>query len=398
MRRSTSLTRALGAGALIAAAAAQVLVYVPADAPRLDILGALAAALVLTIAWALTCRTAPPLAAAGPAPPDIAETHETNEAHETNGAHETHETYEAPKAPAIPAIPAQLPGLRGDLGRTLGTALIAAAPITLAWLAIRSTGILDAALFGIVAAITLKLTSAMRRAMVSDTERTRLKVLIEDAAAGEVHGIRVRAGQPQHLRYSERGDRPGSVSVSNDYFLTLHDAKGEEIPLAVDRLRVAELSRAGTLLTDRDGWLIWPRRHKLIEDAQPVAFVADHDGSTILGLTAPSEVTHRSDTASARDPHPTSRDRTARALPRTTKFRTPIHGPIAGGALLAALLCAPVLLLDKDDLSGFLSWPLCVLAGAALLTGVSRGTSATLDCTVADAEWTVREESDPDIT
>ncbi|MYW68746.1 hypothetical protein GTY65_32405 [Streptomyces sp. SID8379] len=381
MRRSTLLTRALGTGALAAAATSQALVHLPADAsgPRLDIVGALAAAAVLTAAWALACRTAPPLKPEPALPPRA----------------------------GIPPIPARLPRPDPDVGRAVGAVLIALAPVTLARLAMRDgTSFVDMFLFFLILFGTLKLATGMRRSTSPKDERAKVKVLIEDAAAGEVHGVRVRAGRPQLLRYSERGDRPGTVSVSRAYHLALfeltEDAEGEvgagdEVPLAVDRIDIAELARAGTLLTGSEGWLVWPRRYKLIEGAQPVAFVADRDGATIMGLTDPAEVTYRTATASARDPRRTSRERSARRLRRNAKFRTPIHGPIAGGALLAALLCLPVLLVDRDALSGLISWPLCVPAGAALITGVLRGTSATMDCVVADAEWTVREESDPEI-
>ncbi|MET7924430.1 hypothetical protein ABZT43_10645 [Streptomyces sp. NPDC005349] len=151
-------------------------------------------------------------------------------------------------------------------------------------------------------------------------------------------------------------------------------------------------------MSGAQGWLMWSRRYKLIESMQPVAFVADHDGTTILGLTNPAEVTYRTATHSARDPRPTTRDRRARPLRRNAKFRLPVHGPIAAGALLASLLCLPALLLGTDGLPALFAWLLCGLAAAAFVYGVLRGVGANTDSVVKDTEWTVRDEQDPSIT
>ncbi|MET7924428.1 hypothetical protein ABZT43_10635 [Streptomyces sp. NPDC005349] len=104
MRRSTLLTRALGTGALAAAATSLALVYVPVtpSAPRLDTVGALAAGAILTAAWALACLTAPRLKAPVTSPPA-----------------------------EPPALPAQLPSPPRDLGRATGATLIALTPCTL---------------------------------------------------------------------------------------------------------------------------------------------------------------------------------------------------------------------------------------------------------------------------
>ncbi|MFR9799116.1 hypothetical protein ACL02U_24965, partial [Streptomyces sp. MS06] len=89
--------------------------------------------------------------------------------------------------------------------------------------------------------------------------------------------------------------------------------------------------------------------------------------------------------------------RKAKALPRNAKFRPPVHLPILGGGVLATLLCLPVLLVAKSSMPGPLAWLLCALAVAALLTGVTGGTSAMLDALLRDTEWTVEDEADPSI-
>ncbi|RVU27443.1 hypothetical protein EOT10_09780 [Streptomyces antnestii] len=366
MRRSTLLTRALGTGALATAATSLALVYVPVttSVPRLDIVGALAATAVLTAAWALACLTAPRLT-----------------------------TPDTPPPAEPPALPSQLPAIPRDFGRATGAVLIALTPCTLAWLAMRGGTFIGSFLFFLTLFGTLKIATFLRRSASPKAFRDKVRVLIEDAAAGEVHAVRVRVGRPLLLRYSERGDRPGQISVTQEYSLLLHDASGDEIPLATTE--VSELARAGELLSGTQGWLMWSRRYKLIESMQPVAFVADRDGTTILGLTNPAEVTYRTATHSVRDPRPTTRDRRARPLRRNAKFRLPVHGPIAAGALLASL---PALLLGTDGLPGLLAWLLCGLAVAAFVTGVLRGVSATADCVVKDTEWTERDEQDPSIT
>ncbi|MFD8571381.1 hypothetical protein [Streptomyces sp. NPDC059639] len=368
MRRSTLLTRFLGAGALLAAAAGLALAYGGFDtsAPRLDVLGCLAASAVLTAAWALACRVAPHLPP--PAAPDPAR--------------------------EVPAIPARLPSYVRDFGRATGTVLIVFSPIVLARLAERN-GLFGAVFFLLVLFITLKFAFSLRKDVSPKEGRAKLKVLIEDAAAGEVHAIRARVDRPLVFRYHERGDKPGKLSTTQQYCLALKDAKGEEIPLMLAER--TETARAGAALSGTEGWLLFSPRYKLIEGTQPAAFVADHDGTTVLGLTNPEEVTYRTATAAARERRPTSRDRATRKVPRTAKFRLPVHGQIAAGALLATLLCLPVLLLDTDDVPGLVAYPLCILAGVVLMWAVLRGVGETQHTILEDTEWTVREESDPEI-
>ncbi|MER5951128.1 hypothetical protein ABT127_34340 [Streptomyces sp. NPDC001904] len=368
MRRSTLLTRALGAGALLAAAAALALAFAGLDtsAPRLDVVGCLAAAAVLTAAWALACRVAPPL------PPPAA----------------------ADPASEVPAIPARLPSDVRDAGRATGFVLVALSPVVLARLAERN-GLFGAVFFFTVLFLTIRFAWSLRTDVSRKEARAKYKVLVEDAAAGEVHAIRARVDGPLVYRYHERGDKPGKLSTTQQHCLVLTDAKGEEIPLGTgDRTEVA---RAGAVLRGTEGWLLFARRYKLIEGRQPVAFVADHGGTTVLGLTNPEEVTYRTATAAARELRPTSRDRATRKVPRTAKFRLPVHGRIAAGALLASLLCLPVLLLDTADVPGLVAYPLCILAGVALIWAALNGAGEVQHTILRDTEWTVREESDPEI-
>ncbi|MFR9800656.1 hypothetical protein ACL02U_32895, partial [Streptomyces sp. MS06] len=249
-------------GSLVASAAALVLVFARYDAPspRLGIVGAVAAALVLAGAWALACRVAPPLA--GPAKAPTGDTE---------------------------SVPAALPAPFRDPGRTAGAVLLALTPVTLARLA---GGTEPTALEGVgmllVLIVTLKVVGPLRKATSQKDERRRLKVLIEDAKAGEVYGLRVRAGRPTYVRYSERGDKPGEVSVSHFTTYAFQPLQGgEDIPLGTAR---SELARAGVLLGGEEGWLILPKRWKLIEGALPVGFVADHGGVALLGLTTPGSL------------------------------------------------------------------------------------------------------------
>ncbi|MFJ8828362.1 hypothetical protein ACIREE_42525 [Streptomyces sp. NPDC102467] len=371
MRRSTLLTRALGTCVLAATATAMALVYVRSTkpAPRLDLVATLAAAVVLTAAWALACRSAPPLTAPTPASPAPA------------------------RDAATPPIPSRLPALTRDFGRATGTVLILLAPVTLARLAMRGSDLFGAILYLLVIVITYKAVRALSKATSQRGDRAKLRVLIKDAAEGEVYAIRVRAGRPLHLRYHERGDGPGKLRTTYDNCLALFDARGREVPLIADR---AELARAGAVLADSEGWLLFALRHKLIEEMQPAAFVADRDGTTLLGLTPPDS-SYRTATATAQKPLPTSRDRATRPVPRVAKFRLPVHGQIAAGALVAALLYLPMVLIDRSELSGLIAYPLALLAGAALATGVLRGVGETMDCLLKDTEWSVREEWDPEI-
>ncbi|WP_329119612.1 hypothetical protein [Streptomyces sp. NBC_01465] len=362
MRRSTPLVRTLGSGALAASATAIALVFVRhgAPTPRLDLLGALGAALVLTAGWALACRTAPVLKRSAP---DVV-------------------------GGDTPAIPSQLQLPAHKFGERVSVALLALAPLTLIALATGSGSLAGPALFGIFLIITLKCYAVVRKSMTDPEERRKLRVLVADAATGEVHAVRAHAQPPLHVRYSERGSKPGVASVSHHHCLpVLHD--GREIPLVADR---SELASVGEQLSHTDGWLIWPGRSKLIEGSLPVAFVSDN-GRTFMTLTPREELERHHGPL-----QPTTSSRTSQRLTATAGFRPVVHFPFLGGILLAALICLPLLLSGPDDLPSGLPWLLWALALAAIGAGTWRGVDGYLPAALADTEWTEREESDPDIT
>ncbi|MFE7712717.1 hypothetical protein ACFU6I_44935 [Streptomyces sp. NPDC057486] len=366
MPRSTLITRASAAAALACAAVALVLVFARYDAParRWDILAALGAATVAAGGWALACRTAPPLRTASPAA--------------GQGT-----TYSPPPLPRKLPLPAR------DAGRATGAILIVLTPFTLTRLAAGTKGgILSGLLIILVFIVTVKALGFARRQVSQADIQRKLRVLAEDADRGELHAVRVRVGEPVRMRYLKRGSKPGELDVTQFHWLVLR--KGErEVKLAAPP---EEVGRAALRLGDQEGWLIWPERWKLIEAELPAAFVAD-SGEILMGLTDPDEAHPYLKGAL----HTAPGDRTIRRLPRTAKFQAPVHTPILGGALLAALLTAPVLYFGSDDMPAALSWLLCALAAAAIVIGAIRGTREATRSLPEGLSWTVVEESDPSI-
>ncbi|MGW3245535.1 hypothetical protein [Streptomyces sp. NPDC001070] len=362
MRRSTLMTRGFGGGALACAAVALALVFVRYDAPapRWDILTALGASAAAAGAWALACRLAPRLR---PAPSDS-----------------------QPAAP--PPLPRRLPMPARDAGRTTGAVLLIVTPFFLTRLAAGTGGVLAGVLIILVFVLTAKTLQFARRQTTQADIRAKMRVLSEDAGRGELHAVRVRAGEPVRMRYLKRGDKPGQLDVTQFHWIVLQEG-GREIRLAGP---VEEVGRAALRLGGQEGWLCWPERWKLIEDELPAAFVADN-GETVMGLTDPDEArpylksTTRPDTA----------DRAVRRVPRTAKFSAPVHRWLLGGALLAAAIAAPVLWFGPDRLPWALTWLLCALAAAAVVVVPLRGIGQATRALPDGPSWTVREESDPAI-
>ncbi|MEU1465398.1 hypothetical protein ABZ467_32960 [Streptomyces sp. NPDC005727] len=361
MRRSTLITRALGGAALACATVALSLVFVRYDAPapRWDILSALAAGLVTAGGWALTSRAAPRLSPGGPAAPE-----------------------------QVPPLPRRLPLPARRPGRTTGAVLLLVTPLVLSRLAAGSGGVLSGVVIILVLVLTVKTLLFARRQVSQAAVRGKLRVLVDDAARGELHAVRARAGRPVRMRYSERGSKPGELNVTQYHWLVL-EADGRELKLAAPP---QEVGRAALCLGGQEGWLCWPERWKLIEDELPAAFVAD-TGEVVMGLADPDEArpylhgSHR----------PVVSGRPVRRLPRTTGFAKAVHGPVLGGALLAALITTPVLYFGPDGMPWALDWLLCALAAAALVVFPLRGVGQASQALPEGVSWTVEEESDPSI-
>ncbi|MFS4096250.1 hypothetical protein [Streptomyces sp. AF1A] len=367
MRRSTLFTRAFGGAALACAAVALSLVFLRYDAPapRWDILTALAAAAVTAGAWALACRAAPPL---GPAP--SAATQESS----------------------VPPLPRRLPLPARDVGRTTGAVLLLLTPLVLTRLAAGSGGVLSGVLIVLVLVVTVK-TLLFARRRVSDADvRSKLRVLAEDAGRGELHGVRVRVGEPVRMRYSKRGDKPGELSVTQFHWLVLR-AGGREIKFAVSP---QEAGSAAVRLGGQEGWLCWPERWKLIDEELPAALVAD-TGEVAMGLTDPDEARPYLTGTGTGTGRPAVSDRPAQRLARAAKFSGPVHTRILGGALLAALIATPVLYVGPDRLHWALDWLLCGLAAASVVVFSLRGLAEASEALPDGVTWTVQEESDPSI-
>lgn len=288
MRRSTFITRALGSVSLVCAAVALSLVFVRHDAPapRWDIVGALGAAVVTAGAWALACRTAPPLGAA----PSV--------------------------AGERPPLPHRLPLPARDVGRATGTVLLVLTPLVLTRLAAGSGGVLSGLLIILVLVVTVKALLFARGRVGEGVTRSKFRVLADDAARGELHAVRVRVGEPVRMRYLRRGGKPGELDVTQYHWLVLQD--GER----AIRLSNApeEVGRAVLRLGGQEGWLCWPQRWKLIEAELPAAFVSD-GGEVLMGLTDPDEA--RSYLTGPRPRRPTARSGACPAPPSSPQPCTP---------------------------------------------------------------------------
>ncbi|MEU6492320.1 hypothetical protein AB0D09_14390 [Streptomyces sp. NPDC049097] len=363
MRRSTLITRALGGTALACAAVALSLVFVRYDAPapRGDILSALGAAALAAGAWALACRAAPPFS---PAPAA------------------------ASRPSAVPPLPRRLPLPARDVGRATGAVLLILTPFALTRLAAGSGGVLAGALIIFVFVVTVKALLFARRQASQAEARRKLVVLAEDAVRGELHAVRVRVGEPVRMRYLKRGDKPGELDVTQFHWLVLRDG-GREIRLGGSR---EEVGRAALRLGGQEGWLCWPERWKLIDEELPAAFVAD-SGEVIMGLSDPDEARPYLNGTT----RPPMSDRAVRRLPSTAKFSAPVHTRTVGGALLAALITAPVLYVGPDRLPWVLDWLLCALAAASVVAFPLHGIRETTQALSDGPSWTVREETDPSI-
>ncbi|MFE2376709.1 hypothetical protein [Streptomyces sp. NPDC059398] len=371
MRRSTLITRALGSTALACAALALALVFVRFDAPapRWDILSALGAAAVAAGGWALACRVAPRLTAAPFASPSAAQ-----------------------QPSPIPPLPGRLPLPARDRGRTIGAVVLLLTPVSLARLVADSGGVLGGIVMLLVILATLKALLFARRQASEAEAHSKLRVLAADAAGGELHAARVVAGEPVRMRFLERGDKPGEQDVTQFHWLVLRDGD-HEIRLSGPP---GDVGRAAARFAGQEGWICWPLRWKLIEAELPAAFVAD-SGEVFLGLSDPDEARRYLSGTEPLRSGGRRRSRTVRRVPRTAKFSAPVHGPILGGALLAALLASPVLYWGQENLPTALDWLLCALAAVAVAMSALKGVGVASQALPTGPAWTVNEESDPSI-
>ncbi|MFI9810417.1 hypothetical protein ACIHEJ_40160 [Streptomyces sp. NPDC052301] len=127
-------------------------------------------------------------------------------------------------------------------------------------------------------------------------------------------------------------------------------------------------------------------------DELPAAFVAD-TGEVVMGLSDPDEARPflRGDSRAA------ASDRPVRRLPRIAKFSAAVHSRTVGGALMAALISAPVLYVGPDAMPWALDWLLCALAAVPVVVLPVRGIAEASHALPDGVRWTVQEESDPSI-
>ncbi|MFE4965690.1 hypothetical protein [Streptomyces sp. NPDC056660] len=210
----------------------------------------------------------------------------------------------------------------------------------------------------------------------------RRRVLCADAAAGQVHAVRVRIEAPVRKRYETRGDKPGTIKAEHTHWLEVSPVGGGR-PLQVCPMYPAgggtgltrsttDLLQAGLQLGGHQAWMCLPTRWKLIEKGLPVALVAD-TGHVVWGVL------------------PTSPDRPSLALAGRAKFRRDLHGRQLLWLLAAFALAAAALL---GAVTGFPGSLLCL--GAAVAVAASGlGITRRAGELPGEVGWTVRESRDP---
>lgn len=377
MRSSTVLTRLCGGAALVAVAVAVGLTLVRQDAPtpRWDIIEALGVAALAVCGWVLACRAAPAVRVESP-------------------------------VPAQPSIPRSLRKPPHDWGLAAGAVLTIVAPLTVLRFGF---ALYEGVLTGLVGIAGTGLGFWLLVYVATDLLGHRLgpsqRVLFADAAAGQVHAVRVRIGAPVWKRYEKRGDKPGTTKAEHTHWLEVSPVEGGP-PLRVHPMYPAgggtgltrattDLLQAGLQLTGHQAWLCLPTRWKLIEKGLPAALVTD-TGHVVWGelsrdaarqyLAAPVN-------GASVNVHATSPDRPSVALPGRAKFRQDLHGPQLLWLLGAFVLAAPALLGVVEGFPGSL---LCLGSAVTVATsglGVTRR-ARELPGTIG---WTVREGRDPAI-
>jgi hypothetical protein len=361
-----------GGAALVAVAVAVSLALVRHDAttPRWDIIEALGVAALAAGGWILACRVAPTVRVESPVSAQV-------------------------------SIPRSLRQPPHDWGLAAGVVLTIVTPLAV----LRFGFTLYEGVLTVLAVIVgMGLGFWLLVYVVTDLLGHRLgpcqRVLRADAAAGQVHAVRVRIGTPIWKRYEKRGDKPGTIKAEHTQWLEVSPVGGGG-PLRVCPMYPAgggtgmtrtttDLLQAGLQLGGRQAWVCLPTRWKLIEKALPVALVAD-TGHVVWGEL--SRDAARQYLADPVNLHPTSPDRPSLALAGRAKFRRDLHGRQLVWLLAAFALAAPALL---GAVAGFPGSSLCLgtaVAVAASGLGVTRRAGEL----PGEIGWTVRDSRDPAI-
>ncbi|MFI6486052.1 hypothetical protein [Streptomyces sp. NPDC050564] len=377
MRRTTVLSRFCGGAALVAVTVAVGLALARDDArtPRWDVIEALGFAALAAGGWVLACRAAPTVRGKSPVP-----------------------------APAT--IPRSLRKPPHDWGLAAGVVLTIVTPLVVLRFGFT---LHEGALTGLALIAGMALGFWLLVYVATDLLGYRLgprqRVLCADAAAGQVHAVRVRIGAPVWKRYEKRGDKPGTTKAEHTQWLEVSPVAGG-VPLQVSPMYPAgggtgltrtttDLLQAGLQLAGHEAWLCLPTRWKLIEKQLPAALVVD-TGHVVWGeLSRDAARQYLADRINGApvNLHPTSPDRPSLALPGRAKFRQDLHGRQLVWLLAAFALAAPALL---GAAAGFPGSLLCL--GSAVAVAAS-GLGVTRRATELPGAigWTVREGRDPAI-
>ncbi|MGW7423135.1 hypothetical protein ACWGJB_24355 [Streptomyces sp. NPDC054813] len=377
MRRATVLTRLCGGTALVAVAVAVGLVLVRHDAPtpRWDIIETLGVAALAAGGWILACRTAPTVRVES-------------------------------TVPAQASIPRSLRPPPHDWGLAAGVALTIVTPLAALWFGLT---LYEGVLTVLAVGLGMGLGFWLLVYVVTDLSGRRLgprqRVLCADAAAGQVHAVRVRIDAPVWKRYEKRGDKPGTIKAEHMHWLEVSPVGGG-VPLQVCPMYPAaggtgltrtttDLLQAGLQLDGHQAWMCLPTRWKLIEKGLPVALVAD-TGHVVWGELSPDIARqYLADPVNGTpvNLHPTSPDRPSLALGGRAKFRQDLHGRQLTWLIAAFALAAPALL---GAVAGFPGALLC-LGTAVAVASSGLGVTHRAGELPGEIGWTVRESRDPAI-
>lgn len=377
MRRATVLTRLCGGTALVAVTVAVGLALVRHDAPtpRWDIIGALGVAASAAGGWILACRAAPTVRVESP-------------------------------VPAQASIPRSLRQPPHDWGLAAGVVLTIVTPLAVLRFGVtRYEGVLTVLALVAGMGFGFWLLVYVATDLLGHRLGARQRVLCADAAAGQVHAVRVRIEAPVWKRYEKRGDKPGTIKAEHTHWLEVSPVGGGR-PLQVYPMYPAgggtgmtrsttDLLQAGLQLGGHQAWMCLPTRWKLIEKGLPVALVAD-TGHVVWGeLSRDAARQYVADPVNGASVnlHPTSPDRPSLALAGRAKFRRDLHGRQLLWLLAAFALAAPALL---GAVAGFPGSLLC-FGTAAAVAASGLGVTRRAGELPGEIGWTVRESRDPAI-